>query len=100
MLLRANTYGFEKLPPLIIGKLKIPRGFENVKTLLATYISNQKSWMIAYVLNSLCKIAYVRLLMYKKSFFTDCLKALDDKIRKQKRRVILFTNQCRTHSSI
>ncbi|GBL86247.1 hypothetical protein AVEN_131978-1 [Araneus ventricosus] len=31
------------------------------------------------------------------SFFTDCLKGLDDKIRKQKRRIILFNDQCPDH---
>ncbi|GBN15368.1 Tigger transposable element-derived protein 4 [Araneus ventricosus] len=31
------------------------------------------------------------------SFFTDWLKGLDDKMRKQKRRIILFIDQCPAH---
>ncbi|GBM31126.1 Tigger transposable element-derived protein 4 [Araneus ventricosus] len=58
----------KKLPPLIIGKSKKPRFFKNLKTLPTTL-----------------------------SFFTDWLKGLDDKMRKQKRRIILFIDQCLAH---
>ncbi|GBO12743.1 Tigger transposable element-derived protein 6 [Araneus ventricosus] len=78
VLLCANADGSEKLPPLIIGKSKKPRCFKNVKTLPTKYLSNKKS----------CTTM---------SFFTDWLKGLDDKMRKQKRRIILFIGQCPAH---
>ncbi|GBN52936.1 Tigger transposable element-derived protein 4 [Araneus ventricosus] len=78
VLLCANADGSEKLPPLIIGKSKKPRFFKNVKALPTKYLSNKKSWMAM-------------------SFFTDWLKGLDDKMRKQKRRIILFIDQCPAH---
>ncbi|GBO42627.1 Tigger transposable element-derived protein 4 [Araneus ventricosus] len=78
VLLCANADGSEKLPPLIIGKSKKPCYFKNVKTLPTKYLSNKKSWMTM-------------------SFFTDCLKGLDDKMRKQKRRIILFIDQYPAH---
>ncbi|GBM39867.1 Tigger transposable element-derived protein 4 [Araneus ventricosus] len=81
VLLCANEDGSEKLPPLIIGKSKRPRCFKNVKTLPTKYISNKRSWMT-------------------RSFFINCLKGLDDKIRKQKRRIILFIDQCPAHPSV
>ncbi|GBM71388.1 Tigger transposable element-derived protein 4 [Araneus ventricosus] len=78
VILCANADGSEKLLPLIIGKSKKPRCFKNVKTLPTKYLSNKKSWMTM-------------------SFFTDWLKGLDDKMRKQKSRIILFIDQCPAH---
>ncbi|GBL94401.1 Tigger transposable element-derived protein 4 [Araneus ventricosus] len=78
VLLCANEIGPEKLPPLIIGKSKKPRCFKNAKTLPAKFLNNKKSWMTM-------------------SFFTDWLKELGDKMRKQERRIILFIDQCPNH---
>ncbi|GBM70533.1 Tigger transposable element-derived protein 4 [Araneus ventricosus] len=80
-LLCANADGSEKLPPLIIGKSKKPRCFKNVKTLPTKYLSNKKSWMTM-------------------PFFTDWLKGLDDKMLNQKRRMILFIDQCPAHPPV
>ncbi|GBO13561.1 Tigger transposable element-derived protein 6, partial [Araneus ventricosus] len=78
VLLCANTDGFEKLFPLIIGKSKKSHCFKNVKALPTKYLSNKKSWMTM-------------------SYIIDGLKGLDDKMRKQKRRIILFIDQRPAH---
>ncbi|GBO27638.1 Tigger transposable element-derived protein 6 [Araneus ventricosus] len=78
VLLCANADGFEKLFPLIIGKSKKSRCFKNVKALPTKHLSNKKSWMTM-------------------SYVMDGLKGLDDKMRKQKRRIIFFIDQRPAH---
>lgn len=78
VLLCTNADGSEKLTPLVIGKAKKPRCFKNVKSLPTDYVSNKKSWMT-------------------QSLFEDFLRKLDKKMRLQKRKIILFLDNCSAH---
>nr|XP_042904211.1 tigger transposable element-derived protein 4-like [Parasteatoda tepidariorum] len=79
ILVGASMNGIEKLPILVIGKSKKPRCFRNVKSLPCDYDSNQKSWMTIKI-------------------FETYLKKLDSKMRKEKRNIIIFVDNCAAHS--
>ncbi|GBL88989.1 Tigger transposable element-derived protein 6 [Araneus ventricosus] len=78
ILLCTNADGSEKLTPLVIGRAKKPRCFKNVKSLPTDYTSNKKAWMTQLVSE-------------------DFLRKQDKKMRLQKRRIILFIDNCNPH---
>lgn len=78
LLLCTNSDGSEKLTPFVIGKYKKPRCFKNIKTLPLPYEANKKAWMTG-------------------SLFTDWLKKLDKKMTLEKRKILLFMDQCPSH---
>lgn len=80
VLLAANSDGSEKLPPYVIGKSANPRCFKNVKSFPTKYSANQKAWMNA-------------------TLFAKWLKDLDRKMRREKRKIIIFIDQCPAHPS-
>lgn len=79
ILVGANMDGTEKLPILVIGKSKKPKCFQNVKSFPCDYESNKKAWMTITIYE-----AY--------------LKKLDAKMRRAKRSIILFVDNCAAHS--
>lgn len=78
VLLCCNADGLDKLPPLIIGKSKNLRCFKNVKKLPCDYTSSKTAWMTSGI-------------------FLDFLHKFDRKLGKEKRKVILFIDQCPSH---
>ncbi|UYV68882.1 hypothetical protein LAZ67_6001450 [Cordylochernes scorpioides] len=81
LLVGANMDGFEKLPLLMIGKAANPRCFKNVKTKPVDYANSARAWMTSYL-------------------FEKWLLNLDKKFTKEKRKVILFIDNCTAHNSI
>ena len=79
VLLCSNSDGTEKLTPLVVGKSKKPRCFKNIKSFPTEYDSNKKSWMT-------------------RTIFEKFLQNLDRKMRLQKRKIILFLDQCTAHT--
>lgn len=79
ILLCSNSDGSDKRVPFVIGKSAKPRCFKNVKTLPVTYRANSKAWMT-------------------NEFFSLFLRDFDDSIGKEKRKVILFIDNCSAHS--
>ena len=77
-MLCTNADGTEKLTPFVIGKSKKPRCFKNIKSLPTDYNANQKAWMTQHL-------------------FEDFARKLDMKMRLQKRKIILFVDQCTAH---
>jgi hypothetical protein len=78
--LTTNADGTEKLPPLIIGKSECPWAFKR-KTgaqLGFLYRNNAKTWMTA-------------------GLYREWLKALDQKMRKQKRHILLLQDNFSGH---
>ena len=73
----------EKLPPLIIGKSANPRCFRGVNraALGAQYYSNKKAWMTS-------------------ELFEDWLTNLDNRFKAQKRKVLLFIDNCPAHPDV
>lgn len=78
VLICTNADGSEKITPLVVGKSKKPRCFKNVKSFPIEYDSNQKSWMT-------------------RTIFENFLRKLDRQMRLQKRKIILFVDQCTAH---
>lgn len=81
ILVGANMAGTEKLPLLMIGKAKNPRCFKNVRTKPVEYQANTKAWMTADI-------------------FEDWLISLDKRFRKEKRKILLFIDNCTAHKRI
>ncbi|UYV80666.1 hypothetical protein LAZ67_19001323 [Cordylochernes scorpioides] len=81
LLVGANMDGSEKLPLLMIGKAANPRCFKNVKTKPVDYANSARAWMTSYL-------------------FEKWLLNLDKKFTKEKRKVILFIDNCTAHNSI
>lgn len=81
LLVAANADGTEKLPLLSIGKFKNPRCFKNIKQKPLDYEHNTKAWMTA-------------------DLFTSWVKRFDAKMVRQKRKVILFIDNCCAHPQI
>jgi hypothetical protein len=75
VLLTCNSDGSDELPPLVIGKYKIPRCFKNVKRLPTTYEANMNSWMTTKI-------------------FKDYLTQLDRKLGAKNHKILLFIDQC------
>ena len=67
-----------KLKPLVIGKSKKPRCFMGVKSLEVDYEANTKAWMTGVI-------------------FQKWLLDLDKKMMKQKKKVVLFIDNCPAH---
>ncbi|GBM97211.1 Tigger transposable element-derived protein 4 [Araneus ventricosus] len=80
VLLCANMNGSEKLKPLMIGKSKKPTCFAGVKFFPMNYEANTKAWMTG-------------------ELFVNWLKALDRKMACQKRKIVLFIDNCEAHPS-
>ena len=70
----------KKLSPCVIGKSANPRCFRSVKSLPIKYDANAKSWVNATLL-------------------AKWLKKLDQKMRSDKRKIIIFIDQCPAHPS-
>ncbi|UYV76354.1 hypothetical protein LAZ67_14000142 [Cordylochernes scorpioides] len=81
LLVGANMDGSEKLPLLMIGKAANPRCLKNVKTKRVDYANSARAWMTSYL-------------------FEKWLLNLDKKFTKEKRKVILFIDNCTAHNSI
>lgn len=79
VLLCVNMIG-EFLPPLIIGKAKKPRCFRGVRTneIGTDWRYNSKAWMT-------------------REIFTQWLTELDEKMGKQKRKILLFLDNASSH---
>ncbi|UYV85040.1 hypothetical protein LAZ67_X004383 [Cordylochernes scorpioides] len=69
------------LPLLMIGKAANPRCFKNVKTKPVDYANSARAWMTSYL-------------------FEKWLLNSDKKFTKEKRKVILFIDNCTAHNSI
>lgn len=80
VLLAVNMDGSEKLKPLIIGKSAKPRCFKGIKTFPTTYRSNKKAWMTT-------------------ELFNEWLMTLDADMKKQKRKILLFLDNCTVHNN-
>nr|XP_042897002.1 tigger transposable element-derived protein 4-like [Parasteatoda tepidariorum] len=78
VLLCANSDGSEKSTPLVIGKSKNPRCLKNIRTLPLDYDANKNAWMTTVI-------------------FTKWLKKLDNAMRRKKRKILLFIDQCPAH---
>ena len=80
LLLGANMDGTDKLKPLLIGRAKNPRCFKNIKmsALGVDYQSNGNAWMTS-------------------SIFSDFLKKWNRRLGIQKRKVLLFMDNCTAH---
>ncbi|XP_057658528.1 tigger transposable element-derived protein 4-like [Diorhabda carinulata] len=81
VLVGANVDGSEKLPLLVIGKSANPRCFKNVKTKPCEYQANKKAWMT-------------------QDIFENWLLKLDKKFYREKRKVLMFVDNCSAHNSI
>lgn len=78
VLLGANADGTDKLTPLVIGKSKKPRCFANIRTLPCDYASQANSWMTT-------------------EECTRWLNKLNNKMRIQKRNIVLLFDNCPAH---
>lgn len=81
LLFCANMNGTEKLKPLMIGKSKSPRCFSGIKSFPLDYEANRKAWMTA-------------------NLFECWLKNLNKKMKTEKRKIVLFIDNCTAHSTI
>ncbi|XP_056649105.1 tigger transposable element-derived protein 4-like [Diorhabda sublineata] len=81
ILLGANMSGTEKLPILLIGKSKSPRCFKGVKTLPVNYQNNEKAWMTSII-------------------FSDWLRNLNQEMKAQKRKILMFVDNCTAHNNM
>ena len=75
----ANMDGSDKLLPVIIGKSMKPRCFKGVKSLPLPYKANKKSWMTG-------------------ELFKAWLSEFDDRMRRQRRNILLFLDNCSAHT--
>ena len=75
----ANMDGSDKPPPLIIGKYQKPRCFKGGKSLPLPYKGSMKAWMTA-------------------DLFKAWLSELDDRMRRERRNVLLFLDNCSSHT--
>lgn len=73
--------GTEKLKPLVIGKSKLPRCFKGCKSLPLDYEANKEAWMTTEI-------------------FEKWLIKLDKKIIKERRKILLFIDNCTAHDAI
>lgn len=78
VLIGANCDGSEKLPLLVIGKAIKPRCFKGVKSLPTKYDANSKAWMT-------------------KKLFEKYTYELDNRFVKEKRKILLFLDNCAAH---
>ena len=78
LLLGANMNGSDWLRPLLIDKFAIPRCLKNVHSLPVTYKHSKKVWMTSQI-------------------WEEWLRSFDKKMARQKRRVLLFADNCPAH---
>lgn len=78
IIVAANMSGTEKLKLLVIGKAKKSALFKGMKSLPVMYEHNSKSWMT-------------------QSIFESWLKRIDRKFQHDKRKVLLFVDNCPAH---
>jgi len=76
-----NMTGTEKFPLFVIGKSQNPRCFKNVKSLPVTYKANKRVWMTG-------------------ELFEEWVVAFDRKMKRQKRKVLLFVDNCPAHTDV
>ena len=81
VLLGCNQDGSEKLKPVVIGKFKNPHCFKNVKSLPVDYEANNRAWM-----NS--------------ELFIKWVKKLDRKFKREKRKILMFIDNCPAHPRV
>lgn len=81
VLLASNMSGTNMLKPFVIGKAKNPRCFKGVKSLPVQYSANKKAWMNA-------------------ELFASWLTQLDKQMEKEKRKIIMFVDNCSAHKTI
>ncbi|XP_050297254.1 tigger transposable element-derived protein 4-like [Anthonomus grandis grandis] len=74
----ANMTGSEKCKLLVIGKYERPRCMKNIKNLPVIYKSNRRAWMTSDI-------------------FINYLKEWDEKLRRQKRKILLLVDNCAAH---
>lgn len=74
----SNMSGSEKLKLLVIGKTKHPRCFKGIKSLEVDYECNRKAWMTSEI-------------------YENWLLKLDKQFAAQKRKVLLFVDNCPAH---
>jgi hypothetical protein len=77
----ANADGSDKSPLLVIGKFQNPRCFKGIKQLPTQYEANRKAWM-----NS--------------ELFTSWLRKFDQKMHRQKRKVLMVVDNCPAHPRV
>lgn len=73
-----NSTGTHKLKLVVIGKSRSPRCFKNVRTFPCDYLSQSHAWMTG-------------------ELFTNWIQQLDTIFGKQKRKIILFIDNCPAH---
>lgn len=78
LMVGANMDGSEKLKLLLIGKSKNPRCLKGVKSLELDYANNKKAWMTSEI-------------------FERWIKELDTKMKSQKRKIVMFIDNCPAH---
>lgn len=81
LLLAANMTGTEKLRHLFIGKSKKPRCFAGCNSFPVDYTANKKAWMNA-------------------ALFAEWLIKIDNQMKKAKRKILLFIDNCTAHNII
>jgi len=81
LLLAVNMTGTDKLKPLLIGKSKKPRCFAGVKSFPVEYTANKKAWMTS-------------------ELFAKWLLRVDNQMKTQKRKILLFIDNCPAHNII
>lgn len=74
----ANSTGTHKLKLVVIGKSRFPRCFKNVRTFPCDYLSQRHAWMTS-------------------ELFKNWIQQLDTMFGKQKRKIILFVDNCPAH---
>lgn len=81
LLFAANSTGSEKLKILVIGRFKTPHCLRGKKSLPVDYCANKTAWMNTVV-------------------FCDWLEKLNQKMKKAKRKILLFIDNCSAHKDI
>lgn len=81
VMVAANMSGTVKRKLLVVGKYAKPRCFKNVKKLPVNYKNNKNSWMT-------------------KELFVTWLKEWDDELTLNKKKIILFVDNCPAHENV
>jgi len=76
-----NMTGTEKCLLFVTGKLQNPRCFKNVKSLPVMYKANKRAWMTG-------------------ELFEEWVVAFDRKMKRQKRKVLLFVDNCPANTDV
>ncbi|NWW93912.1 TIGD4 protein, partial [Rhynochetos jubatus] len=76
-----NMDGSEKLPLLVVGKIKNPRCFKDVKSLPVDYEASDTAWMTSAV-------------------FERWMRKLDDRFQTQQRQVVILVDSLPAHTEV